>query len=167
MSGWVLSAAYALHMAATVAWVGGLIFQSIILPGATRSLEPLARARLFAALARRFQPVAWISLAVLIFTGLSQMAAHPSYAGFLTIDGRWAQAILAKHLAFGAMTLVAGWQTWGVQPHLGRLLLLQATGAQPSDNDLPRTLRSLDRLTRVNAALALVVLALTAIARTA
>jgi hypothetical protein len=65
------------------------------------------------------------------------------------------------------MILVAGWQTWGVQPHLGRLLLLQAAGAQPSDNDLPRTLRSLDRLTRVNAALALVVLALTAIARTA
>jgi uncharacterized membrane protein len=154
-------------MAATVAWVGGLVFQSLLLPSATRSLEPLSRARLYAALARGFQPVAWISLAVLIFTGLSQMAAHPSYAGFLTIDGRWAQAILAKHLAFGAMVLVAGWQTWGVQPHLDRLLLLQAAGAQPSDDELPGTLRSWDRLTRANAALALVVLALTAIARTA
>lgn len=167
MSSWVLSAAYTLHMTATVAWVGGLVFQSLLLPGATASLEPLPRARLYAALARRFQPVAWISLAVLIFTGLSQMAAHPSYAGFLTIDGRWAQAILAKHLAFGAMILVAGWQTWVVQPHLGRLLLLQAAGAAPPDDELRRNLRSLDRLTRANAALALVVLALTAIARTA
>ena len=162
----MLSAAYALHMAATVAWVGGLVFQSLLLPGATRSLEPLPRARLYAALARRFQPVAWISLAVLVFTGLSQMAAHPSYAGFLTIDNRWAQAILAKHLAFGAMVLVAGWQTWGVQPHLGRLLLLQAAGAEASGSELPRTLLRFDRLTRANAALALVVLALTAVART-
>ena len=167
MGGWVLSASYALHMAATVAWVGGLVFQSLLLPGATRSLEPLPRARLYAALSRRFQPVAWISLAILVFTGLSQMAAHPSYAGFLTIEGRWAQSILAKHLAFGAMILVAGWQTWGVQPHLGRLLLLQAAGAEPSGSELSRTLLSLDRLTRANAVLALVVLALTAIARTA
>ena len=166
MDRWVLSATYALHMAATVAWVGGLVFQSLLLPGATRSLEPLPRARLHAALARRFQPVAWISLAVLVFTGLSQMAAHPSYAGFLAIDNRWAQAILAKHLAFGAMVLVAGWQTWGVQPHLGRLLLLQAAGAEASGSELPRTLRRFDRLTRANAALALVVLALTAVART-
>lgn len=167
MNGWVLSAAYTLHMTATVAWVGGLLFQSFLLPGATRKLEPLPRARLYAALARGFQPVAWISLAVLIFTGLSQMAAHPSYAGFLAIEGRWAQAILAKHLAFGAMIMVAGWQTWRVQPQLSRLLLLQAAGAAPPDGELPRNLRSLDRLTRANAALALVVLALTAIARTA
>lgn len=167
MSSWVLSAAYALHMAATVAWVGGLIFQSLLLPAATRSLELLLRARLYAALGRAFQPVAWISLAVLVFTGLSQMAAHPSYAGFLAIQGRWSQAILAKHLAFGAMVLLAAWQTWGIQPHLGRLLLLRAAGVEASEGDLSRALLRFDRLTRANAGVALVVLALTAIARTA
>ena len=167
MTAWVLSASYALHMAATVAWVGGLTFQALLLPAATRTLGPLPRARLYAALARRFQPVAWISLAVLIFTGLSQMAANPSYAGFLAIDNRWAQAILAKHLAFAAMILLAGLQTWGVLPRLSRLLLLQAAGAEPSEGELPRTLLRLDRLTQANAALALAVLALTAIARTA
>jgi uncharacterized membrane protein len=163
----VLSAAYALHMAATVAWVGGLVFQSFLLPGATRGLDPLPRARLYADLARRFQPVAGISLAALVFTGLSQMAAHPSYAGFLAIEGRWAQAILAKHLAFGAMVLLAAWQTWGVQPHLGRLLLRHAAGAEPSGNELLHVLQRFDRLALANAGLALVVLTLTAIARTA
>lgn len=167
MSSWVLSAAYALHMAATVAWVGGLIFQSLLLPAATRSLELLLRARLYNVLGRAFQPVAWISLAVLVFTGLSQMAAHPSYAGFLSIQGRWSQAILAKHLVFGAMVLLAAWQTWGIQPHLGRLLLLRATGAESSVGELSRAVLRIDRLTRANAGVALVVLALTAIARTA
>lgn len=154
-------------MAATVAWVGGLTFQALLLPSVTRSLEPLARARLYETLTRRFQPIAWLSLAILIFTGLSQMAAHPSYAGFLEINGRWAQAILAKHLAFGVMVVAAGYQTWSVQPRLARQMLIQAAGAGAADDEIPRILTRIDRLTRLNTALALVVLALTAIARTA
>ena len=84
MCGWILSAAYALHMAATVAWVGGLTFQSSP-ASAPHAVAGAAgpRAGLYEALARRFQPMAWLSLAVLIFTGLSQMAAHPATAGFL------------------------------------------------------------------------------------
>lgn len=167
MSGWVLSAAYGLHMAATVAWVGGLTFQSLLLPSLTRSLEPLARARFYEALARRFQPIAWLSLAILVFTGLSQMAAHPSYAGFLEINGRWAQAILIKHLTFGVMVAVAGYQTWSVQPRLARMMLIQAAGAGAEKDEIPRILARIDRLTRLNTILALTVLALTAVARTA
>jgi len=154
-------------MAATVAWVGGLLFLSLLLPPATRGLEPLARARFFDSLFRRFQPIAWLSLAILIFTGLTQMAAHPKYAGLLAVEGRWAQAILAKHLAFGGMVLNAGVQTWILQPRLSRHLLLEAAGTEPGAESSTRTRRGIDRLTRVNAALALIVLALTAIARTA
>lgn len=167
MNGWVLSMAYALHMAATVVWVGGLVFQALFLPAATRSLEPLPRTRMHAFTARRFQPVAWLCLAVLIFTGLTQMAAHPSYTGILEISGRWGQAILSKHLAFGAMVVVAAIQTWGLTPRVTRLLLYQAAGTPASSDEMARALQNLERLTRLNAALALVVLVLTAIARTA
>ncbi len=164
---WVLSAAYWLHMAATVAWVGGLLFQSLLVPPATRGLEPLARARFFDSLSRRFQPIAWLSLVVLIFTGLTQMAAHPDYAGLLVIDGRWAQALLAKHLAFGGMVVIAAVQTWILQPRLSRHLLLEAAGAALDGGASTRTRQGIERLTRANAVLALIVLALTAIARTA
>jgi uncharacterized membrane protein len=167
MPAWVLSAAYWLHMAATVAWVGGLMFQSLLLPAALQSLDPLARARLFGSIARRFQPIAWLSLAVLIFTGLTQMAAHPSYTGLLVIEGRWAQAILAKHLAFSGMVLIAAVQTWILHPRLARHMLVEAAGA-PADTDaVPRSMSRIDRLTRMNAVLALIILAFTAIARTA
>ena len=167
MPGWVLSAAYWLHMAATVAWVGGLLFQAVLLPAATQGLEPQARARFFDSLSRRFQPIAWLSLAILVFTGLTQMAAHPKYAGLLVIEGRWAQAILAKHLAFGGMVLIAAVQTWILQPRLAHHMLLEAAGTVPDDEAIAPTRQRLDRLTRVNAVLALIVLALTAIARTA
>lgn len=167
MPAWVLSAAYWLHMAATVAWVGGLLFQSLLLPPALRGLDPLVRARFIDSLFRRFQPIAWLSLAVLIFTGLTQMAAHPEYAGLLVIEGRWAQAILAKHLAFGGIVLVAAVQTWVLQPRLAHHLLLEAAGTAPGGEPSTRTRQGIERLTRVNAVLALIVLALTAIARTA
>lgn len=167
MPAWVLSAAYWLHMAATVAWVGGLMFQSLLLPAALQSLDPLARARLFGSIARRFQPIAWLSLAVLIFTGLTQMAAHPGYTGLLVIEGRWAQAILAKHLAFGGMVLIAAVQTWILHPRLARHMLLEAAGAPADADAVPRNMSRIDRLTRLNAVLALIILAFTAIARTA
>ena len=167
MPGWVLSGAYGLHMAATVAWVGGLTFQALILPSVTRTIEPLARARFYAALARRFQPIAGLSLAILVFTGLSQMAANPAYAGLLQVQSRWAQAILAKHLAFGLMIAAAGYQTWSVQPRLARMMLLHAGGLGAGEDEIPRILARIDQITRLNTALALVVLAFTAIARTA
>jgi len=163
---WVLSAAYWLHMAATVAWVGGLLFQAVLLPPVTRTLEPQARARFFDSLYRRFQPIAWLSLAILVFTGLTQMAAQPRYAGLLAIDGRLAQAILAKHLAFGGMVLIAAVQTWILQPRLAHHMLLEATGSVSDPESIAHTRQTLDRLTRVNAVLALLVLALTAVART-
>ena len=167
MPAWVLSAAYWLHMAATVAWVGGLLFQAVLLPTAIRALEHQARARFFDSLSRRFQPIAWLSLAILVFTGLTQMAAHPRYAGLLVIDSRWAQAILAKHLAFGGMVLIAAVQTWIIQPRLAHHMLLEATGSVSDAESIAHTRQRLDRLTRVNAVLALLVLALTAVARTA
>lgn len=88
MSGWVLNAAYWPHMDATDAWVGGLSSQVLRLPSLTRSLDLLPRARFYATLRRRFQPIAWGSLAILVITGLSRTAAHPNYTGFLEISGR-------------------------------------------------------------------------------
>jgi putative copper export protein len=95
------------------------------------------------------------------------MAAHPGYAGLLVIDGRWAQAILAKHLAFGGMVLIAAVQTWILLPRLAHHRLREATGSASDAESIAHTRQGLDRLTRVNAVLALLVLALTAIARTA
>jgi hypothetical protein len=95
------------------------------------------------------------------------MAAHPSYTGILEISGRWAQAVLVKHLAFGGMAGALGYQTWSVQPRLARMMLLQAAGAGAPELEMSHFLARIDRLTRLNAALARVVLALTAVARTA
>jgi putative copper export protein len=148
-------------MAATVVWIGGLTFQTIILmPTLDGSPELLERLR------RRFEPLAWLSLAVLIVTGLFQMSASPNYTGLLSIRNGWSTAILAKHLVIGLMLVLASIQTWWIQPRLARLVLIAArTSPEPAGVAVLR--RRQVRLLRLQTVLSVVVLALTAAARSA
>jgi len=160
---WALTLAYWLHMAATVVWIGGLFFQSaIVAPALTATLEPQAALKLLRSLRQRFTPLAWFSLALLTATGLTQMSGSPHYDGLLQIDNRWSAAILAKHAVIGLMVIAAAIQTWLLQPQLERALLRPETAEAPGDSAT-----RYQQLTSVNLVLGLVVLALTAIARTA
>ena len=157
----VLTLAYWLHMAATVVWIGGLTFQTIILaPTLDGSPDLLERLR------RRFDPLAWLSLAVLVGTGLIQMSASPNYTGLLSIRNGWSAAILAKHLVIGLMLVLASIQTWWIQPRLARLVLIAARAPQePAKVHVLR--RRQFRLLRLQTILSVFVLALTAAARSA
>jgi uncharacterized membrane protein len=163
MPAWALTLAYALHMAATVIWIGGLFFQAVFLPPALRrALDPHGTLRLLELLRRRFDPLSWLCLAVLIGTGLTQMSANPNYVGFLVLGNRWAAAILAKHAVIALMVALAGYQTWVLYPWLGRLALRP----EGSKEELAAADRRYASLRFWNLALSLAVLALTALART-
>ncbi len=156
-----LALAYWLHMAATVVWIGGLTFQSIIL---APMLQPSPE--LFERIRRRFEPLAWLSLAVLIATGLTQMSANSHYTGFLSISNAWSRAILAKHMVIGLMLALASVQTWWLQPRLARQLIVAArSSAEPAE--AARLRRRQLRLLQLQTLLSLVVLGLTAAARSA
>jgi uncharacterized membrane protein len=163
MPAWALTLAYALHMAATVVWIGGLFFQAVFLPPALRrALDPRGALRLLEVLRRRFDPLSWLCLAVLIGTGLTQMSANPNYAGLLVLGNRWAAAILAKHVVIALMVVLAGYQTWVLYPWIGRLALRP----EGSKEELDSAERRHASLRFWNLVLSLVVLALTALART-
>jgi len=164
---WALPLAYWLHMLATVAWVGNLLFETLALPPALgSSLTPAEHRRVLEAVRRRFQPLGWLSLGVLIVTGLVQMSAHPSYRGLLTVENAWSLAILAKHLVIAAMVAVAGYQTWFLQPAIDRSALRLPQGTATGSGKLGALQRLQRRWARLNLALSVVVLALTALART-
>lgn len=151
----MLALAFWLHMVATVVWIGGLFFQSaILLPALSQRADAADLLRL---LRRRFQPLAWLSLAVLIGTGLLQMSANSNYEGVLSLANSWSQAIFAKHFAIGLMILIGIYQTWFLQPQLERLAL---TGGGE------RQRRQFARLGLANLVLGVLVLGLTGLART-
>jgi uncharacterized membrane protein len=89
----VLTAAYALHLAATVIWIGGLVFLALLLPTFLARLPAEERQDLQTAAHTRFRPLAWLCLAVFIGTGLTQMSARPKYEGLLVV-GALGAAIL-------------------------------------------------------------------------
>lgn len=151
----MLAFAFWLHMVATVVWIGGLFFQSAVLHPALQ--HGADTADLLGRLRRRFQPLAWLSLTVLIGTGLIQMSANSNYEGVLSLANSWSQAIFAKHLVIGLMILIGIYQTWFLQPQLERLAL---TGGGE------RKRKQLTRLGLANLVLGVLVLGLTGLART-
>lgn len=118
-----LSAAYALHMAATAIWIGGLFSIVVVVPAATSALDKDQAATVSRRAIHRFLPLAWLSLAVFIGTGLTQMSASPRYEGLLVIGNAWAAAILAKHVLVAGMVGLLAWQTWGLQRSFNRAAL--------------------------------------------
>ncbi len=103
---------------------------------------------------------------MLVATGLMQMSASPHYQGFFSISNRWSAAILTKHLTTLVMICLAGYQTWFLQPQMERMALLRAR-SRASSRDAVQMSHRQTQLARINLTLGVLVLALTAIARTA
>jgi uncharacterized membrane protein len=160
-----LTIAYWLHMLATIVWVGGLAALALlVLPAARQSLDNQGFAAFLERLQHRLDLVGWFSLAVLAGTGMFQMSAHPAYEGFLAFNSLWAGAILVKHLVFLGMIAVSAYLTWGVLPRLRRLALLQMKDSN-ADGEKARLSAVNTALLRLNLIFAVIVLALTALAR--
>lgn len=163
-STWALALIYWLHMLATIVWIGGLAaVVIIILPTARNSLQAGDFAVFLEKVQRRLDPAGWLSLLILLATGMFQMSASPDYQGFLAINSRWAMAILVKHLVFTGMIVVSAYLTWGLLPALRRSALLRAKGGPLMDTE--RLTQQEIRLLRLNFILGVVILGLTALAR--
>lgn len=163
---WALTTAFWLHMLATVVWIGSLAALALFfIPIGRRTLDPDAFATFLADVQRRLDPLAWFALVTLVATGLVQMTGNPNYDGFLAINNRWATAILAKHLVFVGMIAVSAVMTWKVLPSLRREALRRTRGKGQVEDQ--RLSFQEQRLLTLNLVLSLVVLALTALARTA
>ncbi|MGQ0602023.1 MAG: CopD family protein [Anaerolineales bacterium] len=128
MPTWVLALMYWLHLLATVVWVGGLALMALIVWPTLHARLGVQSATVFAELHRRFNPWAWLSLAVLVGTGLFQMTADKNYRGWLQIENAWALAILLKHVVVAGMVVIGLMMQLWIQPALARLALLADRG---------------------------------------
>jgi len=167
---WALALAYWMHLIATILWIGGLAAISIfVVPAAQKTLDSTTRAALLAEIQRRLDPIAWFCLVTLAGTGMFQMSANPHYQGFLEIQNPWAVAILIKHLLFLGMAGLSAYMTWSLLPEMRRVTMRQTLDSR--EKELAGQAESLSRrerrLLRLNLALGLLVLGLTALARSA
>ena len=161
----ILSFSFFLHLIATVAWIGGLVTLALVVqPILNRVItEAKEHARLVEAIQKRFQPIANLSLAILILTGMVQTFNNPLYKGFLSFDNTWSVAILFKHVAIVGMIIIAGVITFSVQPAIRRNALLIANGIV-DEAAVAKVRMQQTRLLRLNLAFSILVLIFTAIA---
>ncbi len=162
----ILTFSYLLHLIATVVWIGGLVVITVVIqPIAASSLNDAeVLTRLFETIHKRFQPLANLSLIVLILTGMVQLVANKYYKGFLAIDNTWSQAILLKHIAVGLMIVFALIMQFSIEPAVRRNAFLAANNL--SDKAASAQLRAKQkRLNQLNLIFSILVLIFTAIAR--
>ncbi len=164
---WLLALSFFLHMVATVVWLGGLALLTLLVWPEARAL--LARSDQSGALLdfldrlrKRFNPLANLSLVVLIVTGLFQMDKNPHYDGLMQLTNDWTRAILLKHVAVLGMMIIGAVMQWVIVPALERATLLVRLGKDAPD--LERLRRRERQLTALNFALGMIVLLFTAVA---
>jgi len=117
----LLFPANVLHVVAMALWVGGLASLLLILPAATRELEPGARARLLAAVLARFSPLALACVAAILLTGLGQAYAYVRHLDAL-LETAYGRAVLIKLvLLVGALIPLGAYNRYRSLPRLRRI----------------------------------------------
>jgi len=117
-----------LHLLAALLWLGGMFFLAVVGAPVLRKLESAAlRGHLFHELGLRFRTVGWITLVVLVTTGIWILHMR----GILRVDvltdpGWWGtsfgRALAWKLAAVAAMILVSALHDFVFGPRAGRAL---------------------------------------------
>lgn len=128
------------HVAAMSAWVGGVALLLLVVPAATRRLEPADRTRLLASLVTRFSTFALAAVAALLATGVAQSILHLDALSDL-VDTAFGRAILVKAVLLAALIALGAYNRRRSQPELTHLA---ASGEAPghAGGALRRTLRA-------------------------
>ena len=101
-----MAIAVALHIIATVVWVGGMFFAVFVLRPSSSALEPSDRLALWGRVFARFFPWVWVSIVLLlasgywmIFVGRDGFTNLPIYIHFMQGIG-WLMVLIYLHLWF-------------------------------------------------------------------
>ena len=146
------------HVLAAMLWLGGMLFIGLIGAPVLRALDPPAlRQKLFHQLGVRFRTAGWLTIAVLIATGVVNLY----YKGWLRWDGvlgspdfwRTTSGLTlgVKLVGVGAMLIVSALHDFVLGPRAGRGRL--------DSNEAISWRRSAAALARLNALLGVIVVA--------
>ncbi len=166
-NGILVTGFYMFHMMATIVYCGCvvLIFVANLKLQTPRKItvglmpKPAQRKQLIT--------TAWLCLAVIGFTGMFQMSANPFYNGILSIHNPWSVAILSKHLLVLVFVEVKAYLTMVQEPNLIRAVFLVEKGKDAQKLTLGQIARSENRMILIMAALFVLILLFTSLARTA
>lgn len=116
-----------IHVLAAMLWLGGTFFLAAVGAPVLRAVEPAElRARLFERIGRQFRAVGWGAIAVLVATGIGNLAFTGAFrGGAIRRPEFWAtpygHALAWKLAAAGVMIGVSAVHDFWLGPRAGRL----------------------------------------------
>lgn len=158
MKSWVLLLSHFLHVLGAIAWIGGiLMIIYVILPSSKATIESTPMVgKLMKEVARRFTPLANISIFMLIGTGIVIASYDGSYSSIRNWNGASHVLIIFKIILVGCMAMIHFCRSLILNPKIEKL---------SAEVDVTRTNRlkklSFD-LVKANFVLGMAVLLLTA-----
>ncbi len=159
MNLWVLALSHFIDVVGTVVWIGGILMTLfVILPGAKTALEsPPIVGKLMKEIAKRFTPLANISIILIIVTGIIIYYYDKNYTSFLDLENRWNMMIALKHVFVATMIIIHFYRGLILNPKIERF------SSQPNEKQTSRLKKiSLD-LVKANFAFGIIVLLLTVV----
>lgn len=164
MPQWVLLLAFWSHMVATIIWLGYLSATTLwIMPALQKSLNAQDYFKWISKSNNRLGIISWLSISVLIVSGLIQMSANENYDGLFNLTNNWALALFIKHIIFFGMMIVSAYISWNIHPKLKRIALLKANNNNSTNE--AEVIKRLHRFMALNLILGITTLAMTALAR--
>jgi uncharacterized membrane protein len=154
----ILSVVNWFHLVATVVWIGGIILSvTAISSAAKQSLEPPAMGRFMNSFMKRFRIMIYVSIGVLVVTGVFMMFYNKSYAGGMDLGNLWVLLVVVKHVFVLVLIILGIYLLEGVYSKIARL---GAKGPSPKLAKLQKLQMSIGM---TNMVLGLIILAFTAI----
>ncbi len=152
-----------IHIIAAVTWLGGMLFLAMVLvPMARREMEPPSQgARLLARAGRKFRPVAWASIVLLVGSGLYIATDRwgVSASDFFGGEGYFFEALRAKVGLVIILIVLSAVHDFILEPRVARQLEDLRDGEAPSES-LSRSRRALLALDRISFLLILTIVGL-------
>ena len=114
-----------LHLLAAVAWIGGMVFLSLVLVPVVRHESFRAqRGPLIRAAALRFRLVVWAAVGALLATG-PLLIMHRGWS--LADPGGWPTALVVKLTLVAILLALTAVHDWFIGPRVGRILMMPET----------------------------------------
>lgn len=146
------------HVMGTVVWIGGiLMILLVILPGSKTALESPMLGKLMKEVAKRFTPLANISILLLIASSFIIFYYDKNYTFLFDLDNNWNIVIVLKHFVVATMIIIHFYRGLILNPKIERF------SSQPNENQTSTLKKTSLILVKTNFALGIIVLLLTAV----
>ncbi len=118
------SAVNFLHLFATVAWFGTMTANAIILlPSMRNILKETTAGNLLGIVLKRFGIIVYISIGVLVITGIEMIRINENSMGFMQFKNLWSTISSIKHILMIILIILVIYSFEGLSKNVVRLLI--------------------------------------------